>query len=338
MFRPLDAVGVTSNGGESQRMSGVKRGRQTTLRREATVCGIGVHSGHEVSITLHPAEADTGVTFFHAGGNGRRDRSIPATYRHVAATEQCTAVGVPGATVATVEHLLAALSALGVDNAAVEMNGSEVPIMDGSAHAFIDAVDEAGVERLDAPLRYIKVTRPVRVEDGQSYAEFIPYDGRRIEVEIDFTNPLVGRQRYAADIDGRGFRRDIGRARTFGFLADVERLWAKGLARGASLENAVVVGEDRVVNPEGLRFSDEFVRHKVLDAIGDLALAGLPILGCYRSWRGGHRLNVMALQALFSNEDAWTVIDAPAAVVRRPEVAHADLPAGLAVAYGMDAS
>ncbi|MEX2147888.1 MAG: UDP-3-O-acyl-N-acetylglucosamine deacetylase, partial [Candidatus Rokuibacteriota bacterium] len=176
----------------------------------------------------------------------------------------------PGATVATVEHLLAALSALGVDNAAVEIDGPEVPIMDGSAGAFIDAVDEAGVERLDAPLRYIRVDQPVRVEDGESSAEFIPHNGRRVEVEIDFANPLVGKQKYAVDVDSGSFRSDIARARTFGFLSDVEQMWARGLARGASLENAVVIGDDRVINPEGLRFSDEFVRHKVLDAIGDL--------------------------------------------------------------------
>jgi UDP-3-O-[3-hydroxymyristoyl] N-acetylglucosamine deacetylase len=305
------------------------------LRRGATVSGIGVHSGRDVSVTLHPAEADAGVTFYHANGGGARDRAIPATFRHVAATDLCTAVGVPGATIATVEHLLAALSALGVDNAAVEIDGPEVPIMDGSAGAFIDAVDEAGVERLDAPLRYVRVDQPVRVEDGESWAEFVPHNGRRVEVEIDFANPLVGKQKYAVDVDGGSFRSDIARARTFGFLCDVEQLWARGLARGASLENAVVIGEDRVINPEGLRFTDEFVRHKVLDAIGDLALAGLPILGCYRSRRGGHRLNVMALQALFAREDAWTLVEAPQP---RRETGHAELPAGVALAYGMDAT
>jgi UDP-3-O-[3-hydroxymyristoyl] N-acetylglucosamine deacetylase len=316
-------------------MRGVRRGRQTTLRRGATVSGIGVHSGREVSITLHPAEADSGVTFY-SGGNSSRDRAIPATYRHVAATDLCTAVGVPGATVATVEHLMAALSALGIDNAAVEIDGGEVPIMDGSAGAFIDAVDEAGVERLDAPLSYIKVAQPVRVEDGESWAEFTPYNGRRIEVEIEFDNPLIGRQSFGVDVNGGSFRSDIARARTFGFLADVERLWARGLARGASLENAVVLGQDRVINPEGLRFADEFVRHKVLDAIGDLALAGLPILGRYRSWRGGHKLNVMALKALFQRSTAWALVEAPQP--RRQPAGHAELPVGVAVAYGMDAT
>ena len=318
--------------GRVRRMTGLRRERQTTLRRGATVSGIGVHSGREATVTLRPAEANAGVTFYHAN---RRDRAIPARLSHVAATNRCTSVGVPGdAMIATVEHLLAALSAAGIDNAAIDVDGPEVPIMDGSAGAFMDAVDEAGVERLDAPLRYIKITETVRVEDGLSYAEFTPYNGRRIEVEIDFDSPLIGRQKFAADVDG-AFRSEIARARTFGFLAEVEQLWARGFARGASLENAVVLGEDRVINPEGLRFSDEFVRHKVLDAVGDLALAGVPILGRYRSYRGSHRLNVMALQVLFERQEAWTFVEAPQP---RRECAHADLPAGLAVAYGMDAT
>lgn len=315
-------------------MTVVQRKRQTTLRRGATVSGIGVHSGREVSLTLHPAEADTGVTFLRTGTDGS-GHSIPASFRNVSATELCTAVGVPGATVATVEHLMAALSALGIDNAAVEIDGPEVPIMDGSAASFIEAVDRAGVERLDAPLRYIKVLKPIRVEDGAAYAEFLPHHSRRIEVEIDFANPLIGRQQFGVDIDGGSFRNEVARARTFGFLCDVEKLWARGLALGASLENAVVVGEDRVMNPEGLRYADEFVRHKVLDAIGDLALAGPPILGRYRSYRGGHRLNIMALQALIAREDAWEMVEAP---TRREPSHHADLPAGVAVAYGADAS
>lgn len=316
-------------------MMGVRRGRQTTLRRDATISGIGVHSGRDVSITVHPADADTGVRFYQTGATARG--AIPATFRHVSSTEQCTAVGMrDGATVATIEHLMAALSALGIDNAAVEIDGPEVPIMDGSAGAFADSFDEAGVERLDAPLRVLKVLRPVRIEEGDSWAEFVPYDGRRVEVEIAFDSPLIGRQKYAGEVDGISFRREVARARTFGFLADVERLWSRGLALGASLDNAVVIGDGRVINAGGLRYRDEFVRHKALDAIGDLALAGMPIMGCYRSFRGGHRMNFMALRALIAREDAWTVVEP--AIAQRPEVAHADLPAGLAVAYGMDAS
>jgi UDP-3-O-[3-hydroxymyristoyl] N-acetylglucosamine deacetylase len=188
-----------------------------------------------------------------------------------------------------------------------------------------------GAEFLAAPRRYVKVLKPVRVEAGRSFAEFRPHDGTRVEIDIDFANPLIGRQTFAADLNGEVFRRELARARTFGFLADIEGLWAKGFALGASLDNALVFGDDRVINPEGLRFADECVRHKALDAIGDLGLAGAPILGAYRSFRGGHKLNVMALNALFADEEAWTWVEMP---VRR-ESGHADLPAGVSVpAFG----
>jgi UDP-3-O-[3-hydroxymyristoyl] N-acetylglucosamine deacetylase len=309
------------------------RGRQSTLRKRATLSGIGVHSGREVSVTIHPAEAGSGVTFVRTNVEDGHDREIPANYRHVNATDLCTTVGVPGATVATIEHLMAALSALDIDNATVEIDGPEVPVMDGSAGPFIAAVDAVGVEKLDAPLRYIKVLKPVRVEMGEAFAEFTPHNGRRIEVEIDFANPLVGRQQFSADIESQSFRRDIARARTFGFLSEVEQLWARGFALGASLDNAVVIGDDRVINPEGLRYADEFVRHKVLDAVGDLALAGAPILGRYRSYRGGHKLNFKALQALIADESAWTWVEMPL----RRETGRAEAPAPV-VAYGPDAS
>ena len=309
------------------------------MRRRATVSGIGVHSGRDVSVTLHPAEANAGVTFLRTDVAAGRDREIPAKFTHVNATDLCTSVGAPGAAVATIEHLMAALSALDVDNVMIEIDGPEVPVMDGSAGAFIAAVDQAGVAGLDAPRRYIRILKPVRIEVGDSFAEFTPYNGRRIEVEIDFKNPLVGRQKFAANIDSECFRRDIARARTFGFLAEVEQLWARGFALGASLENAVVIGDDRVINPEGLRFSDEFARHKVLDAVGDLALAGAPILGRYRSYRGGHRLNFKALEALFADSDAWVMTEAPA----RRDAARVDAAAGAApalhaAAYGPGAS
>ena len=251
-------------------------------------------------MTLHPAEADSGIYFYRTNLDDGRDREIPADYRHVSATDLCTTIGVSGASVATIEHLMATLRGMDIDNCMIEVDGPEVPVMDGSAEAFIDAIDQAGVETLSKARRYIKVMKPVRVELGASFAEFKPHDGRRIEVEIDFANPLVGRQRYAAEITADSFRRDIGRARTFGFYADVKNLWARGFALGASLDNAIVIAEDRVMNPEGLRYKDEFVRHKALDAMGDLALAGAPILGSYRSYRGGHRLNVMAVEALLA--------------------------------------
>ncbi len=280
-------------------------GKQSTLRRSATVSGIGVHSGRPASLTIHPAEAGSGICFQRVNGDDGHD-PVRAHYTNVSTTDFCTVVGVNGSSVATIEHLMAALSALDVDNAMIEIDGPEVPVMDGSAGAFLEALDEAGIAALDAPRRAIRVMRPVTVQIGDSRAEFLPYDGMRIEVEIAFSNTLVGRQMFAADIDSAVFRRELARARTFGFLADVEELWARGLAQGASLDNSLVIGDDRVINPEGPRFADECVRHKALDTIGDLALAGAPIRGLYRSYRGGHKLNVKALGTLLAEDDAWT--------------------------------
>ena len=206
---------------------------------------------------------------------------------------------------------MAALFGLGIDNVAIEVEGDEMPLLDGSAAGFVEAIDQAGVETLDVKRRYIRVTKPVRIDSGASFAEFMPYDGTRFEVEIDFESPAIGRQSFDADIDAGTFRRDIARARTFGFMKDVERLWAAGHALGSSLENSVVIGDDsRVINMEGLRFKNEFVRHKLLDAMGDLALAGARFIGCYRSYRGGHRLNAAALRHLLSNRSAFEIVEA----------------------------
>ena len=312
-----------------------RNGTQTTLRNRATLTGVGVHSGQPVTMTLHPAEADSGIYFYRTNLDDGRDREIPADYRYVRATDLCTTVGHGDATVATIEHLMATLRALDVDNAMVEIDGPEVPVMDGSAEAFLDAVDQAGMSTLSAARRCIKVDKPIRVENGKSFAEFRPYNGMRVEVEIDFANPLVGRQQFGMDITADTFRSEIARARTFGFLADVEKLWSRGFALGASLDNAVVIGDDRVMNPEGLRFKNEFVRHKALDAVGDLALANAPILGSYHSYRGGHRLNVMALEALLADREAWSYVEAPA----RRDTGHADLANGVGVAaFGPDVS
>jgi UDP-3-O-[3-hydroxymyristoyl] N-acetylglucosamine deacetylase len=300
---------------------GGRSGKQTTLARRATLAGVGVHSGRDVSLTIHPAEAGCGIAFLRTN-TAHGDSEVKATFANVSTTDLCTTVGINGSSVATVEHLMATLGALGIDNALIEIDGGEVPVMDGSASAFVAALDQAGVARLEEPRRFLKVLKPVRVEVGECFAEFRPHHRMRVEVEIDFTSPVIGRQRYAADVDADVFRRDLARARTFGFLSDVERLWARGLALGASLDNAVVIGDDRVINPEGLRYDDEFVRHKALDAIGDLALVGAPILGCYRSWRGGHRLNVAALAALIADRSAWTMVPPPAPV-REPRAGAA---------------
>jgi len=279
---------------------------QTTLSRRVTLEGIGVHSGQPVTIHLNPADADTGVVFVTAEGSELR-----ALVSEVGATDLSTQIGDrDGPHVATIEHLMAALFGLNVDNVSIEIEGSEAPILDGSAAMFVDAFDQAGIENLDVKRRFIRVLKPVRIDNGASWAEFRPYDGTRFEVEIDFESPAIGRQRFASDMTPAVFRRDVARARTFGFMKDVERLWAAGYALGSSLENSVVIGDDhRVINMEGLRFKDEFVRHKTLDAIGDLALAGARFIGCFRSYRGGHRLNAMALRRLLSDRTAFEIVE-----------------------------
>jgi len=283
---------------------------QTTLKASVTLSGIGVHSGKPVSIHFHPADPDTGVVFTRIDGNGEQ-REIRALVSEIGATDLCTVLGDPsGAHVATVEHLMATLFALGIDNVSIEIDGAEVPILDGSAAMFVDAFDQVGLEQQDARRRYIRITKPVRIENGASWAEFRPHDGTRFEIDIEFDSPAIGRQSYAADIDAGRFRKDIARARTFGFMRDVERLWAAGYALGSSLENSVVIGDDhRVINVGGLRYSDEFARHKMLDAMGDLALAGARFIGCFRSWRGGHRLNAAALRRLLSDRTAFEIVE-----------------------------
>lgn len=315
----------------------MKAVRQTTLRDQVAISGVGVHSGVPVTLTIYPADADTGIVFGRSDEQGR-EREVRADYRSVTATELATVLGDhSGLLCSTAEHILAALRGLGVDNAFVELDGPEVPIMDGSAAPFVAAIDQVGIVSLNALRRYIKVLKPVRVAKGEAFGELSPYaSGFRLEVEINFDNPLIGRQSIATDLDPDTFRRELSRARTFGFMKDVSALWAAGKALGAGLENTVVMSENRVMNAEGLRFPDEFVRHKALDAVGDLALAGAPLLGRYRSMRGGHKMNHAVLTALMSDPTAWTMVEAEP--VRRVR-GHADVAASLvAPAYGPDVS
>jgi UDP-3-O-[3-hydroxymyristoyl] N-acetylglucosamine deacetylase len=290
----------------------MKAARQTTLRDSATLMGIGVHSGLPATLTIHPAEIDCGITFLRSGTDGCANRELRADVRAVTATEFATVLGdTEGPLCSTAEHVLAALSGLGVDNAVVEIDGPEVPIMDGSAAPFVAAIEQAGIVTLPAPRRYIRVLKPVRIAIGDCFGELRPYPkGFRLEVEIAFDNPLIGRQTVALDITPESFRKELARARTFGFMCDVAKLWNAGYALGATFDNTVVVSQDRVLNSDGLRFADEFVRHKALDAIGDLALAGLPLIGAYRSIRGGHKLNHAVLCALMADPTAWTTVDA----------------------------
>src|SRR5215218_6747158 len=289
----------------------MKFSRQTTLRAQASVAGVGVHSGLPVTLTLGPAPVDAGFVFVRTGLEGS-DREVQATAEQVVATDFATVLGDRnGPLVSTAEHVLAALRGMGVDNAIIEIDGPEVPIMDGSAAAFVAAIDQAGIVAQPAVRRFLQIIKPVTVAVGEASGEFRPFAGGfRAEVEIDFANPVIGQQSYTLDLNPERFRREISRARTFGCMNDTARLWSAGFALGASFENSVVFDDERLLNAEGLRYSDECARHKVLDVVGDLALAGLPLLGAYRSVRGGHKLNHAVLTALLADRSAWRVVEA----------------------------
>lgn len=302
---------------------------QSTLSERVELSGIGVHSGSPVSMALLPADPGTGIVFCRTDFEDRIDTEIRAHHSLVSATELCTILGdLSGPSVATVEHLLAALSAFGIDNLIVEIDGGETPIMDGSSQEFVEAIRQAGIKQQAVARRFIRVRKHVRVDLNGSFAEIRPHEGFSVDVEIDFDTPVIGRQRKAIEVSADSFCDELARARTFGFMKDVEALWAAGYALGASLDNTVVLGDGQIVNPEGVRFADEFVRHKALDAIGDLSLAGAPILGAFRSYRGGHRLNVAVLRALFEDQEAWSLEEvAP----RRPKTGHGEFAEHIAV-------
>lgn len=284
--------------------------KQSTIGRVISLTGVGVHSGAPVSITLHPADANSGIRFVISKND--LEIEIPAHCDFIENLTLCTVLGSGcGAVVATVEHLMAAFRGLSIDNVTVEIDNGEVPIMDGSAMPFVRAIEDAGIAELQAPRRFIKVLKPVRVEENGCWGELLPHNGFHLEVEIDFTTDVIGRQKFSSEMNPGIFREELARARTFGFMADVEGLWAAGRALGASLDNTVAIDDGKVLNQEGLRWQDEFVRHKALDAIGDLALAGHPLLCSYRSYRGGHALNAKAIKNLFADKDAWTFVDVP---------------------------
>ncbi len=287
-------------------------GFQTSIAAPVTLTGTGVHSGAPVTLTFQPADAGTGIVFSRVFSDGS-SVEYRAVSSQVGPTDLCTILGSSPATwIATIEHVMAALYALGIDNVVVEVDAGEMPIMDGSSAAFIEAIEQVGIVNLGVKRRYIRVVKPVRIESGASWSEFRPYDGTRFEVEIDFSTPLIGRQSWKGDLTPANFKDELSRARTFGFMRDVERLWAAGFALGSSLENSVVISDDdTVVNVEGLRYKDEFVRHKTLDAVGDLALAGAQFIGCYRSYRGGHKMNANALKALLNDPTAYEIVEAP---------------------------
>jgi UDP-3-O-[3-hydroxymyristoyl] N-acetylglucosamine deacetylase len=304
---------------------------QHTVAQAVRLIGVGVHSGAPATLVIKPAPVNHGIVFVRSDMTAH-DNRIPARWDMVADTRLCTVLkNAAGASVSTVEHVMSALAVLGIDNAEIAIDGPEVPIMDGSAQAFVDAIDTVGRRAQALARRVIRVIKPVMLEDGDKTITLLPADEAVYSFDIEFANPVIGRQTFSHRMDETGYRSDIAYARTFGFLAEVEALRAAGLGRGGSLDNAIVVDGDRVLNPDGLRSPTEFVRHKILDAIGDIALAGLPLIARYHGVKAGHALNNRILHALFADETAYVIetLAAPqparARAAARPVFAGADL-------------
>lgn len=284
--------------------------KQRTLKQTVKVTGIGLHSGKKVTLTLRPAPANTGIIY------ARTDLNpvvyFPASAESIRDTQLCTCmVNDDGVRISTVEHLNAAMSALGLDNLIVEVDAAEIPIMDGSSSPFIYLLLDAGIEEQNAAKKFIRIKQSVRVEEGDKWAEFKPYSqGLKLDFTIDFTHPMITKEvrNYKMDFSAQNFIRQLSRARTFTFMKDVEYLQSIGLALGGSLDNAIVLDEYRILNEEGLRFKDELVRHKMLDAIGDLYMCGYNILGDFSAYKSGHGLNNKLLRALLANQEAWEFV------------------------------
>ena len=285
--------------------------RQKTLKRAIPCRGVGLHSGATVSMLLRPAEADSGIRFLRTDVVDR-DPWIAARYDRVVDTRLCTVIGnEDGVRVGTIEHLMAALAGCEIDNAVVEIDAAEVPVMDGSSEPFVFLIECAGTVELNAPRRAVQVRKPVTVGDARRGLTLAPADAFSVDFEIDFASPVVSHSTLDVRLVNGTFKREIAKARTFGFLEDAQKLRAMGLALGGSLENTVVVDGDRVLNEGGLRFDDEFVRHKVLDCVGDLYLAGAPILGRVTATKSGHHTNNEALRALFADPTAYALVEMP---------------------------
>lgn len=259
-------------------------------------------------MTLHPSDVNTGIVFRRTDVAGE-SAMIPAAFDSVCDSRLCTTIGSDGKTIATIEHLMSALAGAGIDNALIEVGGAEVPVMDGSAAPFLFLIDCAGVAEQDAPRKAVRILKTVSVGEGEKFASLEPSDGFSVDFHIEFDNPVIGSQQMALNLTDSVFKNEIARARTFGFLHEAEALWAAGLAKGASLDNAVVVSGDKVMNEDGLRFDDECVRHKILDAVGDLYLAGAPIMGHFAASRASHALNNQLLHELFSDPANYEIVD-----------------------------
>ena len=282
--------------------------KQRTLKNAIRATGVGLHTGRKVLMVLRPAPANHGIWFRRTDLDEPVD--IPARADAVGETTLGTTLVKDGAKVSTIEHLLSALAGLGIDNAIIELSSDEVPIMDGSAGPFVFLLQGAGIVEQPAPKRYLRIVAPVEVRDGDKWARFEPYDGFRMDFSIEFSHPVIqkGSQRIEMDFASTSYTKEIARARTFGFMQDVESLRAQGLGLGGSLDNAIVVDEFNVLNSDGLRYDDEFVKHKVLDAIGDLYLLGHPILGAFVAHKSGHALNNKLARELLARAAAWELV------------------------------
>lgn len=301
--------------------------RQRTLKNVIRATGVGLHTGEKVYLTLRPAAPDSGIIFRRVDLD--EPVEIPATPENVGDTTLSTTLIKDGVRISTVEHLLSAMAGLGIDNAYVDLNAAEVPIMDGSAGPFVFLIQSAGIEEQNAPKRFIRIKKSVKVEDGDKWVNFEPFDGFKVAFTIDFDHPAFkdGSQIAEVDFSTTSFVREVSRARTFGFMNQIEQLRANNLALGGSLDNAVVVDDYRVLNEDGLRYVDEFVKHKILDSIGDLYLLGHSLIGSFCGHKSGHALNNELLRALLAQEDAWeevTFEDAATAPISFAQPVHAD--------------
>jgi UDP-3-O-[3-hydroxymyristoyl] N-acetylglucosamine deacetylase len=282
--------------------------KQRTLKNTIRATGVGLHTGDKVYLTLRPADANTGIRFRRV--DLEEPVTIEATPENVGETMLSTTLVAGDVKISTIEHLLSAFAGLGIDNAIIDVSAAEVPIMDGSAGPFVFLLQSAGVEEQDSPKQYIRIKRSIRVEDGDKWAAFEPFEGFKVTFTIDFEHPAFQDHVKTATMDfsSTTFVKEVSRARTFGFMKDIERLRQNNLALGGSLDNAIVVDDDKVVNEDGLRYADEFVKHKILDAIGDLYLLGHSLIGEFTGYKSGHGLNNKLLRALLNDKDAWEMV------------------------------
>ncbi|MBF1163856.1 MAG: UDP-3-O-acyl-N-acetylglucosamine deacetylase [Dechloromonas agitata] len=282
--------------------------KQRTLKTVIRASGVGLHGGVKVNLTLRPAAPDTGIVFRRVDLPEPKD--IPAKAVLIGDTRMCSCLEVDGVKVGTIEHLMSALCGLGIDNAWIDLDAPEVPILDGSAAPFVFLIQSAGIEEQNAAKKFIRVTQPIEVREGDKWARFEPYDGYKLAFSIVFNHPAIDKSAQKAEIDfaEQSYVREVSRARTFGFMQEVEYLRENGLALGGGLENAIVLDEFRVLNQDGLRYGDEFVKHKILDAVGDLYLLGHPLLAAYSSHKGGHALNNQLARALLQQQDCWEFV------------------------------